>query len=79
MVNFTIKELKRKIENIPDDTIISIERIKDINFDKENGWKTDHIVFKDNRDIIIDEYEFLDSFSAIYSKEKKRLIIVANY
>jgi len=79
MNKFTIKELKRKIENIPDDTVISIERIKDENFDKENGWETDYITFKDNRGIIIDEHEFLDSFSAIYSKEKKRLIIVANY
>lgn len=77
-MKFNVKQLKKRIEDLPDDAIVCIERIQDVCFDKY-GWETEMIVFQEKDGIPFDSTTYLDAFSSIYSKNKNKLIIVAHY
>ncbi len=48
-MKLTVKELKKRIEGLSDDTPVYIERIHDVYFDKY-GWTTENVVFDINDD-----------------------------
>lgn len=43
-MRLTVKELKEKIKDLDDDTIVYIERVEDIYFEKHN-WETKKLIF----------------------------------
>lgn len=78
MNKYTTGQLKKLLENIPDDAIVNIERVEDIYFDKY-GWTTQRVVFQELNDL---PYEYNDYFPAhcgIYLKDKNEMVILAHY
>ena len=76
-MNLTVKQLKEKIKDLPDDTDVFIERVEDIYFDK-HGWETERLVFQigDSGEPI--DYTDVFNSSQCFTYEDK-LIIGAHY
>jgi hypothetical protein len=77
-MKLTVKELKRKIENLHDDTEVFIERVEDIYFEHHN-WTTERLVFSADKDNIPLEYVDYFGASQAYVTKDKKLIIGAHY
>lgn len=75
-MKLTVKELKKKIENCSDDTIIHIERIEDIYFEK--GIQTKNVIFQKNKnnEVIEDANYFEASSCCIIKKKDKEEVLI---
>ena len=77
MTQFTVKDLKRALENSSDDDVVCIERIEDVYFDKHH-WETEtHDFIPDKPGL--ETVEFMEAFGVAKLKKKKKFIIVAHY
>ncbi len=77
-MELTVGDLKKKIENMSDETPVFIERIEDIYFKKYN-WKSKKIVFQvDEKGISIDETEITRASCVGSSVKNNRVIIYAH-
>jgi len=73
---YTVKDLKLSIKDLPDDTIVHIERIEDVYFEKHN-WETE------TKDWIpeqpgLETTTYLAAFGVAKINSEKKLIIVAH-
>jgi len=76
-MKLTIKQLKDKIKDLDDNSLVYIERIEDIYFEKYN-WKTEKIIFqKDKNGNIIESSEIFIASQA--NKYNNNLIIYTHY
>jgi len=71
-IYMTVKDLKRSLNDIPDDYKIYYQRIEDIYFNK-HGWKGKKIKFYDSFS------EYIRAFSAYPKKNNKILVINGHY
>ncbi len=75
-MKLTVKDLKDKLKNIPDDTLVYIERIEDVYFNKYN-WTTTPLVFqRDKNGIVFDSTDIIDASSV--TATPNRVIIFAH-
>lgn len=72
-MKYTVKDLKKALEQANDDDIVNIERIHDVYFEKYNWSSTEYFWNKDNKS---DSTEFTEA-SGI-ARIKGQFIIVAH-
>ena len=76
----TAGDLKKKLENIPDNAIIAYQRIEDVYF-KEYGWSnaetTHNLLFDTDPQDDYDEY--VEVYSLIYHDKKNILAFNAHF
>lgn len=77
-MQLTAGQLKTKLESVPDDTIVCIERVEDIYFEK-HGWKTERVVFQEIDGVPYDYNDYFPAFCSTYLKEPNKLVILAHY
>ena len=70
-----VKQLKEKIQHLPDDTKVFMERVEDVYFDK-HGWETQRVIFQGP---IENPYEYTDCFEAEGTAYDGKLIILGHY
>jgi len=63
----TVRELKEKLENVPDDAVVYYQRIEDHYFDC--GWKTTEIETSD----------YIKAFTAKYHEDSNAFVVNAHY
>ena len=73
-MKYTVKELKKYLESVPDDYEVVYERIEDIYFNK-HGW--DSSVIKVESDEMTSE--MIPAFQAYVWHDYKILVITAHY
>ena len=79
MNKFIVKELKKVLEKCNDDTIVCMERIEDVYFNK-NGWQTKNVVYQRNdKGDPIDEADYFEASGTSFRKNKNELIIMGHY
>ena len=77
MINVTVSHLKKIIKNVPDNAIITYERISD-NYFEEHGWTVEVVENKEGIfEGVIEEY--LEASVCYYDKEKNKLRITAHF
>lgn len=77
-MNYTVKQLRDKLQNLPDDAIVCIERVEDVYFEK-HGWTTERKVFQYIDGEPYDYNDYFNAFCSTYLKEENRLVILAHY
>ena len=79
---FTIKELKERIKDLPDDMPVYIQRIEDHYFEN-NGWSTKEFVFEQwpGREPDMSDYILAWSGNKTWNKDKTEyaFVIEAHY
>lgn len=72
---FRVKELKEILNNVPDDAIVSYQRIEDSYFDTpDNGWETREVAWEKDWPTNV-----IDAFAAYYDKSTNTFVIHAHY
>ena len=76
-MRLTVKQLKEKINDLPDETEVFIERVEDIYFEK-HGWDTKRLIFQKDENGI--PFEYHDFFNATQAQtDGKSVFIYAHY
>jgi hypothetical protein len=70
-MKLTVKELKDKLKDLPDNTEVYIERVEDVYFDK-HSWQTIDVHFG-----MVEHHEVFNASSV--TKHNDKLIILAHY
>lgn len=68
MKNMSVRELKEKLENVPDETIVYYQRIEDKYFET-GGWETTEI----------DTSDYVKAFTAKYHEVSNAFVVNAHY
>jgi len=69
----TAEDLKKALENVPDDTPVYYQRIEDIYFEK-HGWKREWMSFDEDG-----TSEYTRAFSAYLHPDTDRFVLNAHY
>lgn len=69
---YTVRQLKERLNGVPDDTPILYQRIEDVYF-KKHGWKTIELPW----DQITSEY--IEAFQSYYRPKQKVFVIDAHF
>lgn len=77
MNEYTVRELKKQLEDMPDDMVVCIERIEDVYFES-HGWTTEiHDFIPDKPGM--ERVEYMEAFGVARLKKKNKFVIVAHY
>ena len=68
MKNMTVRELKEKLENVPDDAVVYYQRIEDHYFET-GGWETTEI----------DTSDYVKAFTAKCHEDSNAFVVNAHY
>lgn len=68
----TVGELKKALQDVPDEVAISYQRIEDVYFEKHH-WKGKRLKFEDGFS------EYIEAFSAYYKGRQRIFVINAHY
>ncbi len=77
-MQYTVKQLRDKLQCLPDDTLVCIERVEDVYFEK-CGWTTKRVVFEEVDGKPYDYNDYFLANSSCFLKEENHLVILAHY
>jgi len=66
------KDLRKALENVPDDVDVMYQRIEDVYFEK-HGWEPVPMLFEN------DDSDYIPAFSAYLHRDKNIFVINAHY
>ena len=75
MKRYTVGELRKKLNKLPDDTIVAIERVEDHYFE-ELGWSTNTFEFEPDQPGL-ENVVYMDAFGVTTLKDT--IVICAHY